>query len=128
MVRTQIQARGIRDPRVLEAMRRVPRDRFVPATLLEFAYDDSPLPIASEQTISQPFIVALMAEALRLTPGDRVLEIGTGSRYAAAVLAEVCREVVTLEQLAEGGRLVMPVGGRPIGKGPWRGPAASPAP
>jgi len=101
MVRTQIAARGVRDPRVLEAMRTVAREAFVPPELAEFAYNDSPLPIESQQTISQPYIVALMTEALALEPGDRVLEIGTGSGYAAAVLARIAREVYTVERHEE---------------------------
>ena len=79
MVERQIAARGVRDPAVLAAMRSVPRERFLPPDLEEFAYQDSPLPIEQGQTISQPFIVALMTEALQLGPDDRVLEIGTGS-------------------------------------------------
>jgi protein-L-isoaspartate(D-aspartate) O-methyltransferase len=108
MVDRQIAARGVRDPAVLAAMRSVPRERFLPAHLEEFAYQDSPLPIEQGQTISQPFIVALMAEALQLDAGDRVLEIGTGSGYAAAVLARVAREVYTVErhgELAESARI-----------------------
>jgi protein-L-isoaspartate(D-aspartate) O-methyltransferase len=101
MVERQIAARGVRDPAVLAAMRSVPRERFLPSHLEEFAYQDSPLPIEQGQTISQPFIVALMTEALQLRPGDRVLEIGTGSGYAAAVLARVAREVYTVERHAE---------------------------
>jgi len=92
MVERHIAGRGVRDPAVLAAMRSVPRERFLPPDLEEFAYRDSPLPIAQGQTISQPFIVALMTEALRLGPDDRVLEIGTGSGYAAAVLARIARE------------------------------------
>jgi protein-L-isoaspartate(D-aspartate) O-methyltransferase len=98
MVNRQIAARGVRDPRVLEAMRAVPREAFVPERLAEFAYDDTPLPIAEEQTISQPFVVALMAEALELRPGDRVLEIGAGSGYAAAVLGKAAGEVWAVER------------------------------
>lgn len=98
MVRTQLESRGIRDPRVLAAFRRVPREEFVPVHLKEFAYRDSPLPIEERQTISQPFIVALTCEALELAPDDRVLEIGTGSGYAAAVLAQVASEVYTVER------------------------------
>jgi protein-L-isoaspartate(D-aspartate) O-methyltransferase len=100
MVEQQIAGRGVRDPAVLRAMRTVPREAFVPERLFEFAYDDSPLPIAERQTISQPFIVALMAEALRLDPdaAPRVLEIGTGSGYAAAVLGEIAGEVYTIER------------------------------
>ncbi len=100
MVKVQIEERGVRDPSVLAAMRRVPRDRFVPEDLRTFAHDDSPLPIGEGQTISQPFIVALMVEAMQVGPQDRVLEIGTGSGYAAAVLAEIAREVVTIERHA----------------------------
>jgi protein-L-isoaspartate(D-aspartate) O-methyltransferase len=98
MVRTQIAARGVRDPAVLEAMRHVSREAFLPPELAEFAYHDSPLPIEQGQTISQPYIVALMAAALELRPGDRVLEIGAGSGYAAAVLARIAREVYTIER------------------------------
>ncbi len=104
MVRHQIEARGITDPRTLKAMRAVPRHRFVPSDLISRAYEDRPLPIGYGQTISQPYIVALMTEALRVEPGDRVLEIGTGSGYQAAVLAEIGCEVYTVEiipQLAE---------------------------
>ena len=98
MVDLQIAARGVRDPRVLEAMRTIPREAFVPERLAEFAYDDTPLPIAEEQTISQPYVVALMAEALELRPGDRVLEIGAGSGYAAAVLGKAAGEVWAVER------------------------------
>ena len=101
MVRTQIAARGVSDPAVLEAMRRVPREAFLPAELEEFTYVDSPLPIERGQTISQPYIVALMTAALELGPGDRVLEIGTGSGYAAAILARIAREVYTIERHEE---------------------------
>jgi protein-L-isoaspartate(D-aspartate) O-methyltransferase len=87
MVREQLQARGIRDVRVLDAMRRVPRHRFVPAELARLAYSDRPLPIGRGQTISQPYVVAFMAEALRLRGGERILEVGSGSGYAAAVLS-----------------------------------------
>jgi len=101
MVRAQIETRGVRDPRVLEAMRRVPRHRFVPASLQAQAYGDYPLPIGQGQTISQPYIVAFMAEALRLKASDRVLEVGSGSGYAAAVLAELGAEVYGIELEAE---------------------------
>jgi len=100
MVETQLARRGVRDPAVLAAMGMVPRETFVPAPLAADAYDDGPLPIGEGQTISQPYIVALMTEALRLASGDRVLEIGTGSGYAAAVLAEIAAEVYTIERLA----------------------------
>jgi protein-L-isoaspartate(D-aspartate) O-methyltransferase len=99
MVEQQLAApeRGIRDARVLHAMQSVPRHEFVPAELRDAAYGDYPLPIGHGQTISQPFIVAFMTETLRLQPGDRVLEIGTGSGYQAAVLARLVREVYTIE-------------------------------
>ena len=100
MVRQQIAARGVRNPRVLAAMRRVPREKFLRESMKEFAYQDTPLPIESDQTISQPFIVAYMTECLGLRGGERVLEIGTGSGYAAAVLAEIAAEVYTVERYA----------------------------
>ncbi len=101
MVDEQIVARGIVDRHVLAAMRTVPRDRFVPPQLAAAAYDDRPLPIGFGQTISQPFIVAYMTQALRLGPGHRVLEIGTGSGYQAAVLAHIVKEVHTIEIVPE---------------------------
>ena len=97
MVREQIENRGIKDPRVLAAMREVPRHLFVPQNLRSKAYTDRPLPIGDGQTISQPYIVALMTEVLSLTASSRVLEIGTGSGYQAAVLAAVAGEVYTIE-------------------------------
>ncbi len=97
MVRTQIETRGVRDPATLAAMRAVPRHGFVPPDLAASAYEDRPLPIGYGQTISQPYIVAVMTETLRLKPGHRVLEIGTGSGYQAAVLARIVREVFTIE-------------------------------
>ena len=97
MVREQIVSRGINDPRVLRAMAKVPRHLFVETELWEHAYEDHPLPIGANQTISQPYIVALMAEALELKGMERVLEVGTGSGYAAAVLAELCAEVFSIE-------------------------------
>jgi protein-L-isoaspartate(D-aspartate) O-methyltransferase len=97
MVATQIEARGVSDPRVLDAMRRVERHRFVPESLLGQAYADWPLVIGHGQTISQPYIVAVMAEAARLGPGARVLEIGTGSGYQAAILSLLADEVDTIE-------------------------------
>jgi protein-L-isoaspartate(D-aspartate) O-methyltransferase len=97
MVAQQIEARGVTDARVLAAMRAVPREEFVSPGWQDDAYHDSPLPIEGEQTISQPYIVALMAEALQLKGGERVLEIGTGSGYAAAVLARLAAEVHTVE-------------------------------
>ena len=99
MVREQIAARGVRDAKVLEAMKKVPREEFVPEALREQAYDDRPLPIGEGQTISQPYVVGSMTEALRLTGGEKVLEIGTGSGYAAAVLAEIAAEVHTIERI-----------------------------
>jgi protein-L-isoaspartate(D-aspartate) O-methyltransferase len=100
MVAEQIQARGIRDERVLEAMRRVPRHRFVPPEQENLAYEDHPLSIGDGQTISQPYIVAYMTEALELTPRHKVLEVGTGSGYQAAVLAACAGEVYTIEIVA----------------------------
>jgi protein-L-isoaspartate(D-aspartate) O-methyltransferase len=97
MVRIQIQNRGVDDPGVLEAMRSVPRHLFVPPSLQNQAYYDNPLPIGEGQTISQPYIVALMTELLRPAPGQRVLEIGTGSGYQAAVLSALVAEVYTIE-------------------------------
>jgi len=101
MVSSQIAARGIRDKRVLDAMLKVPRHEFVPALIRLHAYEDNPLPIGMEQTISQPYIVALMTEAVRPAPGNRALEIGTGSGYQAAVLAEIVKEVHTIEIIPE---------------------------
>jgi protein-L-isoaspartate(D-aspartate) O-methyltransferase len=135
MVSSQIAARGVTDSRVLAAMRKVPRHEFVPESMREEAYRDHPLPIGHGQTISQPYVVAVMSELARLEPGQRVLEVGTGSGYQAAVLAELAAEVYTieiveplarvaataaaprvppalLEQLRIGGRLVIPVGER----------------
>jgi protein-L-isoaspartate(D-aspartate) O-methyltransferase len=97
MVRDQIEARDVRDPRTLRAMREVPRHEFVPPQLRGEAYADHPLPIGHRQTISQPYIVAFMTEALGLTGSERVLEIGTGSGYQAAVLAEIVEEVYSIE-------------------------------
>jgi protein-L-isoaspartate(D-aspartate) O-methyltransferase len=99
MVERNIVARGVRDELVLEAMRKVPRELFVPEDLREFAYEDSPLPIPGDQTISQPYIVAFMIEALMLRGGEKVLEVGAGSGYAAAVLAEIAAEVYTVERV-----------------------------
>lgn len=97
MVETQIAGRGIRDPRVLAAMRRIPRHLFVPPAEVASAYDDRPLPIGSEQTISQPYVVAFMTEQLRLTGKETVLEIGTGSGYQTAILAELAAKVYSIE-------------------------------
>jgi protein-L-isoaspartate(D-aspartate) O-methyltransferase len=100
MVAEQIAPRGVSDPRVLTAMRTVPRHEFVPPALRERAYDDSPLPIGEGQTISQPYIVALMSELAAVRRGDKVLEVGTGSGYQAAVLAELGATVYTIEIVA----------------------------
>ena len=99
MVAQQLTARDITDSRVLAAMAKVPRERFVPARLAPQAYDDNPLPIGSGQTISQPYIVALMSQWAEVGPGDKVLEVGTGSGYQAAVLAELADKVFTIELL-----------------------------
>jgi len=97
MVAQQLQARGLTDPRVLAAMSKVPRHRFAPPELASLAYGDYPLPIGSGQTISQPYIVGLMSEWAVLKPGDKILEVGTGSGYQAAVLAELTDQVFTIE-------------------------------
>ena len=104
MVEYQIKARGVRDVRVLEAMMKVPRHLFVPPSYRANSYDDSPMPIGEGQTISQPYIVAFMTESLELKENDRVLEIGTGSGYQAAVLAELAAEVYTIELLPNLGK------------------------
>lgn len=101
MVRDTIERRGVRDPAVLKAMRTVPRHMLVPERHRRDAYDDSPLPIGHGQTISQPYIVALMSEIVGVAPGDKVLEIGTGSGYQAAVLAEMGAKVFTIEIVPE---------------------------
>ncbi len=98
MVERQIAGRGIRDPRLLDALRSVPRELFVAADLADSAYEDSPLPIEAEQTISQPFIVAAMIAAAQVSPGSRVLEIGAGSGYAAAVIGRIAGEVIAIER------------------------------
>lgn len=100
MVEDQLRRRGIRDERVLSAMLEIPRHLFVPEEYRGLAYADEPLPIGEGQTISQPYIVAQMTEALRLSGGEKVLEVGTGSGYQTAVLARLCREVVTVERLS----------------------------
>jgi protein-L-isoaspartate(D-aspartate) O-methyltransferase len=99
MVREQLIPRGISDKRVLSAMRKVPRDRFVEEALVTEAYNDHPLPIGENQTISQPYIVALMTEALKLTTKEKTLEIGTGSGYQTAILAELSKKVYTVERI-----------------------------
>jgi protein-L-isoaspartate(D-aspartate) O-methyltransferase len=100
MVARQIQARQLRDPRLLAAMRAVPRHKFIPRSEWDFAYDDRPLQIGEKQTISQPYIVALMTDLLKLEGAEKVLEIGTGSGYQAAVLALMCDQVYTIERHA----------------------------
>lgn len=110
MVDLQLRQRGIADERVLAAMQRVPRHEFASARYRDQAYQDHPLPIGEGQTISQPYMVALMLEALRLSPTDKVLEVGTGSGYVTALLAELTREVVSIERhptLAERARMVL---------------------
>jgi protein-L-isoaspartate(D-aspartate) O-methyltransferase len=101
MVEEQLRRRGIADPRVLAAMARVPRELFVPEPLRDRAYDDAALPIGGDQTISQPYMVARICEALGVRPGDRVLDVGTGSGYQAAVLAQLAEEVHTIERLPD---------------------------
>ena len=101
MVEQDLRARGIRDPRVLEAFLKVPRERFVPARERMHAYADRPLPIGFGQTISQPYMVAIMLEALQLSGREKVLEIGTGSGYQTALLAELAREVYTVDIIPE---------------------------
>jgi protein-L-isoaspartate(D-aspartate) O-methyltransferase len=101
MVREQIEARGIKSPSVLDAMRRVPRHLFVPSDQVAFAYDDTSLEIGQGQTISQPYIVAYMTEALSTSPDHTVLEVGTGSGYQAAVLSSLVREVYSIEIVPE---------------------------
>lgn len=98
MIARQVVRRGVKDPRLLMALEQVPRERFVADELAAVAYDDRPLPIGEGQTISQPYIVALTLEALQLAPEDRVLEVGTGSGYAAAVLSRLAREVYSIER------------------------------
>lgn len=110
MVESQLLPRGIKDPRVLDAFYKVPRHLFVPPGQRHLAYEDHPLPIGLEQTISQPYIVALMTESLRLKGGEKVLEIGTGSGYQTAILAELAGAVYTVERLsslAEGAKEIL---------------------
>lgn len=101
MVSTQLISRGIHNPEVLEAMRKVPRHQFVPLSLQHHAYDDGPLPIGEGQTISQPFIVALMTEKALPGKNAKALEVGTGSGYGAAVLSQICKQVITIERLSD---------------------------
>lgn len=101
MVRRQIAARGVSDEALLQALRTVPREAFVPDHLAAMAYQDSPLPIEADQTISQPYIVALMIEAAAIAPGAKVLEIGAGSGYAAAVIGRIADHVIAIERHAE---------------------------
>src|ERR1700675_1896161 len=98
MVDSQLRDRGISDPRVLDAMLRVPRHEFVPEPYRSQAYEDHPLPIGDSQTISQPYIVAVMLEALQLQPTEKVLEVGTGSGYVTALLAELAAKVFSVER------------------------------
>ena len=98
MVERQIRRRGIASPPILTAFRAVPREEFVPESLREFAYEDGPLPIGAGQTISQPYIVALMVEAAEIPPGGRVLEVGAGSGYASAVMSRIAGEVFAIER------------------------------
>jgi protein-L-isoaspartate(D-aspartate) O-methyltransferase len=110
MVKNQLMAGGITNPEVLKAMSDVPRHEFVPAAMRPFAYVNGPLPIGHGQTISQPFIVAYMTQVLELTNSDRVLEVGTGSGYQAAILGKLCKEVYTIEivpELAESSRQLL---------------------
>jgi protein-L-isoaspartate(D-aspartate) O-methyltransferase len=101
MVKRQIEGRGIRDPRLLAAFREIPREEFASATFARQLYGDHPLPIQAGQTISQPYIVALMIEAAKISPGDRVLEVGAGSGYAAAVIGRIAARVVAIERHTE---------------------------
>ena len=101
MIKTQLIPRGIKDQRVIEAMQKVPRHQFVPQELVHEAYNDYPLSIGHNQTISQPYIVAFMTEALDLKGDEKVLEIGTGSGYQTAILAELCKQVYTVERIKE---------------------------
>jgi len=101
MVEGQLAGRGIRDKRVLDVMRKVPRHRFVPEDMWDMAYRDTPLPIGYGQTISQPYIVAYMTQMLNLTPDDRVLEVGTGSGYQVAILSQLASQVYTIERVEE---------------------------
>ena len=122
MVERQLRARGIHDERVLAAMGTVPRERFVPADLLSAAYADGALPTMSGQTISQPYIVAIMTELLAPEPGDRVLEVGTGSGYQAAILASMGCPVTGYEWLAE----LAHGGAGPAGRARFRGSRGGP--
>ncbi len=101
MVKLQIRRRGVRNPRILEAMELVPRHHFVPKDYSDCAYEDNPISIGKGQTISQPYMVALMTECLGPKPGDRILEIGTGSGYQTAILAELAQEVYSIERIPE---------------------------
>ncbi|HEX2802525.1 MAG TPA: protein-L-isoaspartate(D-aspartate) O-methyltransferase [Sphingomicrobium sp.] len=101
MVQRQIESRGIRDPKILEAFRAVPREEFLSGEYRDLAYGDHPLPIEAGQTISQPYIVALMIQAAEITPGDRVLEVGAGSGYAAAVMSRIAGKVVAIERQSD---------------------------
>ncbi|MGZ3732915.1 MAG: protein-L-isoaspartate(D-aspartate) O-methyltransferase [Parachlamydiaceae bacterium] len=100
MIEEQIVAKGVKDPRVLEAIQKVPRDKFVEESMTPFAYEDAPLPISEGQTISQPYIVALMTEQAEIKPQDKVLEVGTGSGYSAAILSLLAAQVYSIERHA----------------------------
>ena len=134
MVDQQIRARGVVDPRVLAAMRQVPRHLFIPQHLWDQAYNDYPLPIGADQTISQPYIVALMTEILEVKETDRVLEIGTGSGYQAAILAELAAQVFSIDRmgdLASQAKAVLDSLGYNnvqirVGTAPWAGPRRCP--
>ncbi len=119
MVRLQLEARGLSDPRVLEVMRRLPRHLFVPEALRGSAYEDRPLPIGFGQTISQPYIVALMTQLLQAAPSQRVLDVGTGSGYQAALLGRLVAEVIGIERIPEladrARRNLAAAGGRNVG-------------
>jgi len=101
MIRRQIESRGINDPKIIEAFRSVPREEFLSKEYADLAYGDHPLPIEAGQTISQPYIVALMIQAAEIRPGDRVLEVGAGSGYAAAIMSRIAGEVIAIERQGE---------------------------
>ena len=134
MVTSQLRARGIGDERVLEAMSRVPRHEFAPERFRDQAYEDHPLPIGEGQTISQPYIVAIMLQALKLSPSDKVMEVGTGSGYVTALLAELTGDVMSIERhasLAESARWLLETLGyenvKVVTGDGWRGcPEAAP--
>jgi len=114
MIESQLKPRGIKDKRLLEAMEKVPRQMFVPDNLKDYAYDDSALPIGDGQTISQPYMVAIMTELLELKGAEKVLEVGTGSGYQAAILSLLCKKVVSVERIKsladKAGKLIAELG------------------